>query len=135
MRQIFVCLIKFFFICSYQSNQVIGLCPKCCDPTSSYFLQSIFTNGLFEMIAEGRPFKRESLFCLPCITAAKTNLLILQGKLKPASPTDGEHMLYYGTAQGDIISAGDISTDVNCLETRKFTFGLENVFISSTMSH
>lgn len=67
-------------------NPVPGLCPSCEDPVNSVFMQSIHSEWLFRMLSKRGDFKRNFLFCTPCIEWAKSEVLKLREPLRPQNP-------------------------------------------------
>lgn len=76
-----------------QSNPVPGLCPCCKDPQSSDFLQSIHSDGLFNMVQKlanhfgHSKLGRKYLFCDKCIGWGKIEVIRLRELTQPAGPS------------------------------------------------
>lgn len=72
------------------TNDVLGLCPLCNNPQNSVFMQSIQSDSLFGMLMKRGNFKRDFLFCTPCIKSAKSEVLKVRGPIRlqicPISP-------------------------------------------------
>lgn len=63
-------------------NPVPGICPSCNNIQNSVFMQSIHSEFLFKMLSKNGDFKRNFLFCTPCIEWAKSEVFKIREPLR-----------------------------------------------------